>query len=91
MRQVVLYTRVSTDRETTENEGELRAIAGRAGWNVVKIYRASCGVPMKRLGRERSPASRRHAPRTYPTIDGNDAAGPEHHEQRAWINVATSI
>jgi DNA invertase Pin-like site-specific DNA recombinase len=40
MRQVVLYTRVSTDRQTTENqERELRAIAARAGWNVLKVYR----------------------------------------------------
>jgi DNA invertase Pin-like site-specific DNA recombinase len=39
MRQVALYTRVSTDRQTTENqEIELRAIAARAGWNVVKVY-----------------------------------------------------
>jgi DNA invertase Pin-like site-specific DNA recombinase len=40
MRQVALYTRVSTDRQTTENqERELRAIAVRAGWHVVKVYR----------------------------------------------------
>jgi DNA invertase Pin-like site-specific DNA recombinase len=40
MRQVALYTRVSTDRQTTENqERELRAIAVRASWNVVKVYR----------------------------------------------------
>jgi DNA invertase Pin-like site-specific DNA recombinase len=40
MRQVALYTRVSTDRQTTENqERELRTIAARAGWNVVKVYR----------------------------------------------------
>src|SRR5580692_10403019 len=40
MRQVALYTRVSTDRQTTENqERELRTIAVRAGWNVVKVYR----------------------------------------------------
>ena len=32
MRQVALYTRVSTDRQTTENQ-ELRAIAAQAGWN----------------------------------------------------------
>jgi DNA invertase Pin-like site-specific DNA recombinase len=40
MRQVALYTRVSTDRQTTENqEMELRAIAARAGWHVVQVYR----------------------------------------------------
>ncbi len=39
MRQVALYTRVSTDRQTTENqERELRAIAARAGWDAVKVY-----------------------------------------------------
>jgi DNA invertase Pin-like site-specific DNA recombinase len=39
MRQVALYTRVSTDRQTTENqERELRAIASRAGWHVVQVY-----------------------------------------------------
>jgi DNA invertase Pin-like site-specific DNA recombinase len=38
--QVALYTRVSTDRQTTENqERELRAIAARAGWHVVEVYR----------------------------------------------------
>jgi DNA invertase Pin-like site-specific DNA recombinase len=40
MRQVALYTRVSTDRQTTENqERELRTIAARAGWNIVNVYR----------------------------------------------------
>ena len=40
MRQVALYTRVSTDHQTTENqERKLRAIARKAGWNVVKVYR----------------------------------------------------
>jgi DNA invertase Pin-like site-specific DNA recombinase len=39
MRQVALYTRVSTDRQTTDNqERELRTIATRAGWNVVRVY-----------------------------------------------------
>ena len=38
MRQVALYTRVSTDRQTTENqERELRTIAARAGWNIAVI------------------------------------------------------
>ena len=63
-------------------EIEKRAIgAARAG---------SQRVPVKRLGRvltsaERSgyPASRRRAARTYPTINGDDAADPKHHEQRA--------
>src|SRR5712691_2515847 len=40
MRQVALYTRVSTDHQTTENqERELRAIAARMGWDIVNVYR----------------------------------------------------
>jgi DNA invertase Pin-like site-specific DNA recombinase len=40
MRQVAIYTRVSTDHQTTENQGrELRAIAARMGWDIVNIYR----------------------------------------------------
>src|SRR5215470_74218 len=39
MRRVALYTRVSTDNQTTENqERELRQIADRRGWEVVRIY-----------------------------------------------------
>ena len=39
-KQVAIYTRVSTDHQTTENqERELRAIADRMGWIVVKVYR----------------------------------------------------
>jgi DNA invertase Pin-like site-specific DNA recombinase len=35
-----IYSRVSTDSQTTENqERELQAIAERAGWMVVKVYR----------------------------------------------------
>ena len=38
-RTAAIYTRVSTDHQTTENqERELRAIADRMGWNVVKVY-----------------------------------------------------
>jgi len=40
MRNVVLYTRVSTDHQTTANqERELREIAARMGWAIVNIYR----------------------------------------------------
>jgi DNA invertase Pin-like site-specific DNA recombinase len=40
MRQVAIYTRVSTDHQTTENqERELRAIAARMGWGIVNVYR----------------------------------------------------
>src|SRR5258708_16568693 len=39
MRRVALYTRVSTDNQTTENqERELRQIAERRGWDVVHVY-----------------------------------------------------
>src|SRR5262249_2055340 len=39
MRRAELYTRVSTDNQTTENqERELRNITERRGWNVVHIY-----------------------------------------------------
>jgi hypothetical protein len=55
MRQVALYTRVSTDRQTTQNqEMELRAIAKRAGWEVVKVY-CDEGISGAK-GREERPA-----------------------------------
>ena len=39
MRRVALYTRVSTDRQTTQNqERELREVAERSGWNIVHVY-----------------------------------------------------
>jgi DNA invertase Pin-like site-specific DNA recombinase len=39
-KQVAIYTRVSTDHQTTENqERELREIAERMGWAIVKVYR----------------------------------------------------
>jgi DNA invertase Pin-like site-specific DNA recombinase len=39
-KQVAIYTRVSTDHQTTENqERELRGIAERMGWTVVKVYK----------------------------------------------------
>jgi hypothetical protein len=38
--RVAIYSRVSTDHQTTENqERELQAIAERIGWTVVKVYR----------------------------------------------------
>jgi DNA invertase Pin-like site-specific DNA recombinase len=38
--RVAIYSRVSTDHQTTENqERELHAIADRMGWTVVKVYR----------------------------------------------------
>src|ERR1700750_1276552 len=39
-RAVAIYSRVSTESQTTENqERELQAIADRMGWQGVKVYR----------------------------------------------------
>ena len=39
MRRAVIYSRVSTDKQTTENqERELREVAERNGWNLVSVY-----------------------------------------------------
>lgn len=38
-KRVAIYTRVSTDHQTMANqERELREVAERAGWEVVKVY-----------------------------------------------------
>ncbi len=40
MKRAVLYLRVSTIEQTTANqERELRQVAERAGWDVVKVYK----------------------------------------------------
>src|SRR5262245_39544074 len=40
MKRVAIYARVSTDQQTTANqELEIRKVAKRAGWHVVKIFR----------------------------------------------------
>ena len=40
MRTVAIYTRVSTDHQTTENqERELREVAKRMDWQIVEVYR----------------------------------------------------
>jgi DNA invertase Pin-like site-specific DNA recombinase len=40
MKTVAIYTRVSTDQQTTENqERELREVAARMDWRIVEIYR----------------------------------------------------
>ena len=53
--RVAIYSRVSSDRQTTENqERELHAIAGRLGWIVVKVYRDQ-GISGSK-GREGRPA-----------------------------------
>jgi DNA invertase Pin-like site-specific DNA recombinase len=39
VRRVALYTRVSTDQQTTENqERELRQVAERSGWQIVEVF-----------------------------------------------------
>lgn len=55
MRRIAIYTRVSTDRQTTENqERELRQIAERAGWEVVEVY-CDHGISGAK-GRDKRPA-----------------------------------
>lgn len=55
MRRAAIYIRVSTDRQTTENqERELRDIAARTGWEIVEIYRDQ-GVSGAK-GRDKRPA-----------------------------------
>lgn len=39
MMRVAVYLRVSTDKQTTDDERrELGAVAARSGWHVVKVY-----------------------------------------------------
>ena len=55
MRRVAFYVRVSTDQQTTDNqERELRQIAERSGWEVVKVYKDH-GISGAR-GRDQRPA-----------------------------------
>src|SRR3984957_14421249 len=53
--RAAIYSRVSTDHQTTENHArELQAIAGGLGWEVVKVYRDQ-GISGPK-GREGRPA-----------------------------------
>jgi len=55
VKRVALYLRVSTGAQTTENqERELRAVAARAGWDIVHVYR-DAGISGTK-GREERPA-----------------------------------
>jgi DNA invertase Pin-like site-specific DNA recombinase len=55
MRRVAIYTRVSTDKQSTANqERELREIAERSGWEIVKVYR-DAGISGAK-GRDRRPS-----------------------------------
>ena len=39
MKRVAIYLRVSTDRQTSDNQRrELEAIAARSGWQIVKVF-----------------------------------------------------
>jgi DNA invertase Pin-like site-specific DNA recombinase len=54
MRRVAIYVRVSTDQQTTRNqERELRTIAGRQGWRIIRTY-ADQGISGAK-GRENRP------------------------------------
>lgn len=53
--RVAIYSRVSTDKQTTENqERELREIAERSGWEIVETYR-DAGISGAK-GRDKRPA-----------------------------------
>jgi len=55
MRRAALYIRVSTDRQTTDNqERALREIAERSGWRIVEVYRDHAVSGAK--GRDQRPA-----------------------------------
>jgi DNA invertase Pin-like site-specific DNA recombinase len=55
MKRAALYVRVSTGIQTTENqERELRAVASKAGWQIVEVYR-DAGISGAK-GREQRPA-----------------------------------
>jgi DNA invertase Pin-like site-specific DNA recombinase len=55
MKRVALYVRVSTGGQTTENQQrELRAVAKRAGWEIVQVYEDAGKSGAK--GREARPA-----------------------------------
>src|SRR5262249_57263826 len=56
VKRAVLYLRVSTTDQTTANQDrELREIAERAGWEVVKVYKDH-GISGAK-GREKRPAA----------------------------------
>ena len=55
MKRVAIYVRVSTGSQTTENqERELRAVAAKAGWEIIEVYR-DAGISGAK-GREERPA-----------------------------------
>src|SRR5260370_1234247 len=53
MKRIAIYLRVSTDKQTTNNQRrELEAVAERSGWEVVKVYQ-DAGISGVKLGRSR--------------------------------------
>jgi hypothetical protein len=58
MKRVVLYIRVSTSRQDTENQRwELVAVADRSGWKIVKVYE-NAGI-QRRQGQGSTSCARR--------------------------------
>jgi DNA invertase Pin-like site-specific DNA recombinase len=54
MKRVAIYLRVSTDKQTTDNQRrELEAVAARSGWHVVKVYE-DAGISRAK-GRDKRP------------------------------------
>src|SRR5476651_569416 len=54
MKRVAIYLRVSTDKQTTDNQRrELEAVAERSGWRVVKVFE-DAGISGAK-GRDKSP------------------------------------
>ena len=65
MKRAVLYLRVSTVDQTTANqERELREVAERAGWEIVKVYKDH-GISGAK-GRDKRPAYNADAARCLP-------------------------
>src|SRR3954464_13566726 len=55
MKRVAIYLRVSTDKQTTENQRrELESVADRSGWKIVKVYE-DAGISGAK-GRDQRPA-----------------------------------
>ena len=54
MKRVAIYLRVSTDKQTTDNQRrELEAVAARSGWHVVRCMRTPASAEPK--GRDKRP------------------------------------
>jgi resolvase-like protein len=59
MGRAAIFTRVSTDRQTTENQLQrLREVAQPAGWDVVEVYEETVSGA---TARERRPAAQGEA------------------------------